>query len=89
MAITKKKMEINSIIADDTVFRVDPDTHNDTSSDKFNLCLVACQIKITTYKYATVLASRNSAGLMEIGTQGNIVERRCFITARDTIYILP
>lgn len=70
-----KEVEVNSIIADDTVFIGNTHPHLDASSDKLNLCRVASHITIPAYTQAAVLVSCRGDELMKIETHHIIVER--------------
>lgn len=80
MEIILTKKAISSIQADDRVFTVNNYLQDDASTDKFNLCCVALQVKIPAHTQAAVLLSSQNAGNMMIENHCNIVERRCYMT---------
>lgn len=82
------RMATNMIRAYDTVFNVNTSSHDEALRDEFNLCCVARLITVPAYTQAAVLVSCQSAGLMTIETDHDVVECRCSITARGLMYIL-
>lgn len=79
---------INLTNADNSVFSVNNHSRKDASSKEFNLRRVARQVRMLENKQAAVLVSCQSFGTMTIEIHGNVIERRCSMTARGLMNIL-
>lgn len=83
------KRTVNSINADNRVFKVNKHSQDDAPSTEFNLCRVAHQVTIPAYLQGAVLISSQSAGLMTKNTHVNVVEHRCFKPVQGFMDIFP
>lgn len=68
-----------------TVSKLNTNFNNDGLGNEYTLCPVQLQTSISTYMQAAIFVICQGAGLMIIETQRNIVERRCYMTARGLI----
>lgn len=75
--------------AEDTVFNVNTDSHDDASSNGFNLCRVAHQEPLPAYMQAAALVDRRGPGPMTIKTHCKVAERQCYTTVQGPMNILP
>lgn len=88
VAIISTKTEINLINADNTVFSVMTKSHDDASSDKFDLCRVARQKAIRMCMQSAVWINCQGAAPMTTETHGILVQRRCSMNVRGPTDIL-